>query len=251
MLVKEAGPGAFRTSNTASASASLTSAILARSAGSSGRSAPQSRQSVCSGPSTSASPPNAAGARREPGAALAVRAVHARGPVRHLGRGELARLLHPQPTIQVRAGRGKGAVAGTPPGRSGRFGGTPRVSPRAPPSCTSDSLLDRSWSEIMSEVPSVYFGALLKTRCTSRPSFNEKMVEKCIDFPKVQRAFCGAPKFERCGEPAVSHRSFHDAQRPRNAPKCPRRTEAPYRAEVSKHTVPAWCTEFSMSRFFQ
>lgn len=47
MLVKEAGPGAFRTSNTASASASLTSAILARSAGSSGRSAPQSRQSVC------------------------------------------------------------------------------------------------------------------------------------------------------------------------------------------------------------
>ena len=38
----------------------------------------------------------------------AVRAVHARGPVRHLGRGELARLLHPQPTIQVRAGREKG-----------------------------------------------------------------------------------------------------------------------------------------------
>ena len=56
MLVKEAGPGAFRTSNTASASASLTSAILARSAGSSGRSAPQSRQSVCSGSPNSASP---------------------------------------------------------------------------------------------------------------------------------------------------------------------------------------------------
>lgn len=37
-----------------------------------------------------------------------MRAVHARGPVRHLGRGELARLLHPQPTIQVRAGREKG-----------------------------------------------------------------------------------------------------------------------------------------------
>ena len=46
-LVKEPGPGAIRTSNTARASASLTSAILARSAGSSGRSAPQSLQSVC------------------------------------------------------------------------------------------------------------------------------------------------------------------------------------------------------------
>jgi hypothetical protein len=68
MLVKEAGPGAFRTSNTASASASLTSAILARSAGSSGRSAPQSRQSVCSGPSTSASPRT----RRERAANLAL-----------------------------------------------------------------------------------------------------------------------------------------------------------------------------------
>ena len=56
-LVKEPGPGAFRTSNTASASASLTSAMRARSAGSSGRSRPQSRQSVCSScPSASANP---------------------------------------------------------------------------------------------------------------------------------------------------------------------------------------------------
>ena len=54
-LVKEPGPGAFRTSNTARASASFTSAILALSAGSSGRSAPQSRQSVCcASPSMSA-----------------------------------------------------------------------------------------------------------------------------------------------------------------------------------------------------
>ena len=77
-------------------------------------------------------------------------------------------------------------------------------------------------------------GAPLVIRCTSRPSFNEKMVEKCIEFPKVQRAFCGAPKFERCGESAVSHRSFQGAQRPRNAPQFPRRTKAPQCTEVSK-----------------
>ena len=76
--------------------------------------------------------------------------------------------------------------------------------------------------------------ALLKTRCTSRPSFNEKMVEKCTELPKVQRTFRGAPRFERCGKSAVSHRSFHGAQRSRNAPKLPRRTEAPQCTEVSK-----------------
>ena len=58
------------------------------------------------GPLRHAGPlPPAAGARRVPRAALAVRAVHARRPVGHLGRGEPARLLHPQPTVQVVAGR--------------------------------------------------------------------------------------------------------------------------------------------------
>ena len=70
---------------------------------------------------------------------------------------------------------------------------------------------------------SLLFDAFRLLRCTSQnsmhfsTSFNGKMVEGCTELPKVQRAFCGAPKFERCGEPAVSHRSFHDAQRP---PQC-------------------------------
>ena len=56
-FVKEPGPGALRTSNTARASASLTSASRARSAGSSGSpSRPQSRQSICSGGSPPAPP---------------------------------------------------------------------------------------------------------------------------------------------------------------------------------------------------
>lgn len=158
MLVKEAGPGAFRTPNTASASASLTSAILARSAGSSGRSAPQSRQSVCSGPSTSASPERGGSAPRTWRCPRRARSACARP-----GPASRSRRARPRPPSSANdtgsRGSGKGAVAGTPPGRSGRFGGTPRVSPRAPPSCTSDSLLDRSWSEILSEVPFDFQGA--------------------------------------------------------------------------------------------
>ena len=68
-------------------------------------------------------------------------------------RGELARLLNLQPTIQVRPRREKRAGAGMPRRRPCRCGGTPLGSPRAPSWCISDSLLDQVWSEFLSAVP--------------------------------------------------------------------------------------------------
>ena len=129
---KEAGPGAFRTSNTAAASASLTSAIRALSAGSSGRSAahlaplgllrvpldvPQRRL-----PSARLE----AAARRRPrgvapvgGAALAVGAVHPRRPVGHLPGDEPRRCARYQPPVEVVwVGEQRQRGAGPPDGQA-------------------------------------------------------------------------------------------------------------------------------------